>query len=110
VPKGYTARQNLQTAAVATGNGTPMDVSGFRWLGIQVVGITSATITWEATIDGTNWFGILASPPSTGTGALTTTADGVFRVDVAGLAAFRARISTWVSGTINVIALASTET
>lgn len=85
-----------------------MDVSGFRWVGVQVVGITSATITWQASIDGTNWVGILAAPPSTGTGALTTTADGVFRVDVSGIAQFRANITTWVSGATTVTALAST--
>jgi hypothetical protein len=108
VPRGYTSRHTLQAAAVGTGVGTPMDVSGFRWVGVQVVGITSATITWQVSIDGTNWVGILAAPPSTGTGALTTTADGVFRVDVAGFAQFRANITTWVSGAITVTALAST--
>jgi hypothetical protein len=106
VAKGYVTRQALQTAAVALGNGTPIDVSGFRWLGVQVVGITSATITWEVSIDGTNWLGALVAPMTTGTGALTATADGVFRVDVAGVASFRARISTWVSGTITVTAIA----
>jgi hypothetical protein len=106
MPRGFVASQNLQTAAVATGNGTPIDCRGFSWLAIHVVGITSATITWETSLDGTNWFGVLVAPPVTGTGALTTTADGVFRVQCAGFGFFRARISTWVSGTINVIASA----
>ena len=107
--KGYVKRETLQSAAVATGVGTAMDVAGLRWVGVQVTGITSATITWQVTVDGTNWVGILAAPPSTGTGALTTTADGIFLVDVTGLAAFRANITTWASGTITVTALGQAE-
>lgn len=107
--RGFTQTQNLQTAAVATGNGTPIDCRGFSWLAVQVVGITSATITWEISLDGTTWFGVLVAPPVTGTGALTVTADGVFRVQCAGFGFFRARISTWVSGTINVLAMAMVE-
>jgi hypothetical protein len=84
-------------------------VSGFTWLGIQIAGITTATITWEASQDGVTWAGILVTPLSSGTGALTATADGVYRVNVAGLAQIRARISAWTSGTITVSAQASTE-
>ena len=109
MPRGYVSREQLHVAAVATADGVAMDVIGVRWLGIQVAGITSATITWEVSIDGTNWFGILAAPPSTGTGALTTTADGVFRVDVTAFARFRARISTWASGAITVTAIGTAE-
>lgn len=107
--KGFVHRETLQSAAVATGVGVAMDVAGLRWVGVQVAGITSATITWQVTIDGTNWLGILAAPPSTGTGALTTTADGVFVVDVKGVAQFRANITTWATGTITVTALGQTE-
>jgi hypothetical protein len=95
----------LQSAAVATGNGTVMDVAGLRTITVQVAGITSATVTWEVSVDGSNWVGILAAPPSTGTGALTTTADGVFSVSVAGFPLFRARISAWASGAITITAM-----
>lgn len=99
------SRVTFQTAAVATGNGTVVDVSNFDVIGIQVVGITTATITWEASIDGTNWVGILVAPITTGTGALTTTANGLFTLDCSGLALMQARISAWTSGTITVTAL-----
>jgi hypothetical protein len=95
----------LQSAAVATGNGAVADVSNFDVIGIQVVGITSATITWEASIDGTNWVGVLVAPVTSGVAALTTTADGLFALDCSGLALIRARISTWASGAITVTAL-----
>lgn len=99
------ARVTLQSAAVALGNGTAADVSNYDVAGIQVAGISGDTITWEASIDGTNWKGILVAPVTTGTGALTTTADGVFVLNCAGLALLRARVSTYGSGTINVTAL-----
>lgn len=101
----FTTRQILQSAAVATGNGAVMDVAGLHWLTVQVAGITTATITWEVSVDGTTWFGILAAPPTTGTGALTATADGAFSVNVAGFPLFRARISAWSSGAITVTAM-----
>lgn len=100
-----TNRVTLQSAAVATGNGTTIDVTSYDVIGIQVVGITTATITWEVSIDGTNFVGILVAPVTTGTGALTATADGVFALDCSGLSLLRARISAWTSGTITVTAL-----
>jgi hypothetical protein len=98
-------RVTMQAGATGTGNGTVADCANYDVAGIQVSGINGDTITWEATIDGTNWKGILVAPVTTGTAALTTTADGVFTAGCAGLAGLRARISTYGSGIINVSAL-----
>lgn len=98
-------RITLHSAAVATGNGTIVDCANYDVIGIQVSGISGDTITWEASIDGTNWVGLLVAPVTTGTAALTTTANGVFAVDCSGLALLRARISTYGAGTITVTAL-----
>lgn len=97
----------LQSAAAATGNGTAVDCTeasggSHKTLALQVQGISGDTITWEATIDGTNWKGLLVTPLSTGTAALTATADGLYRVDVTGLIQFRACISAYGAGTITV--------
>lgn len=105
--RGFTAREVLQTAAVAIGNGTPMQVNGLSWGIAQVVGITTATITWEATIDGTTWAGLRATAIATGTAAATATADGLYQIDLRGLSQIRARISAWTSGTITVTINAS---
>lgn len=99
------ARATLHTAAVALSNGTPVDVSNYDVIGIQVTGISGDTITWEASINGSDWVGVLVAPITTGTGALTATADGVFVLDCAGLSFLRARISTYGAGTITVVAL-----
>jgi hypothetical protein len=109
VPGAQAYKRTLQSAAVATGNGTPVTVTaggegGYATLTVQVVGITTATITWEGTVDGTNWVAILATPLTTGTAATTATADGIYRINVTGLASVRARISAWTSGTITVTA------
>lgn len=98
-------RITMHSAAVATGNGTVADVANYDVIGIQVAGISGDTITWEASIDGSNWVGILVAPITTGTAALTTTANGVFALDCSGLVLFRARISTYSAGTITVTAL-----
>ncbi len=98
--------KTLQDAAAATGDGTAVEcteVSGgaHKYLTLQVQGVSGDTITWEAMVDGTNWKGLLVTPLSTGTAALTATADGLFRVDVTGLIQFRARL-TRVGGTVTV--------
>lgn len=98
-------RVTMQSGATGTGNGVSADVSNYDAAGFQVQGINGDTITWETSIDGTNWIGIRLAPTTTGTLALTTTADGVFVLDCSGLALVRARISAYGSGTINVTAL-----
>ena len=104
--------QYMQNAAVATGNGTAIETTGAAngacsTLAMQVTGITSATITFEATIDGTNWVAVLATNITSGTAATTATANGVYRLDCSGLASVRARISAWTSGTITVTGVAT---
>ena len=106
--------QVMQLAIGATGNGTAFTCSEFSegimaTMVMQVKGITSATITFEATIDGTNWVAVQATPLTTGTAATTTAADGLFRLDCRGLVSVRARISAWVSGTITVTAVSVEE-
>ena len=102
----------MQSSAVATGNGTAIVTSGgsdggFTTLTCQVKGITSATITWEATCDGTNWVAVgFTTMADVATIATTATADGIYRAVVLGFASVRARISTWASGAITVTGIA----
>lgn len=94
----------MQSAAVATGNGTAVNVAagGYVTLVAQVTGITTATITWEATIDDSTWVAIRATDLTSGTAASTATANGLFSLTVSGLSQVRARISAYTSGTITV--------
>ncbi len=94
----------LQAAAVALGDGTALKVNEAGAVGVQIVGITSATITFEGTVDGTNWVSVLAQNVATGATGATASADGIYIANVVGLTQFRARISTWATGTITVTA------
>lgn len=107
VPGAQYINAIMQNAATAGGNGTPMDCTAaargaMTVLTMQVQGITTATITFEATIDGTNWVAILATNLNNDTTATTATADGIYRITVLGLISVRARISAYTSGTITV--------
>ena len=72
------------------------------FVAVQVTGTLSATITFEATVDGTNWVAASMVPigqqPAYATAVTTTTAVGIWNVPTAGLAGFRARCSAYSSG------------
>lgn len=107
VQGGQYANIIMQNAAVATGNGTAVVCTRAQQgsasiLAMQIQGITTATVTFEATIDGSNWVAVLATSLTSGTAATTATADGLYRVTVTGLIQVRARISAWTSGAITV--------
>ncbi len=110
-PGGEYLYQLLQSAAAATGNGTALvttDVNNgaLTTLTMQVTGITTATITFEATVDGSNWIAVACTNLNDGTAATTATANGLFRLTCLGLVSVRARISAYTSGTITVIGVA----
>ena len=98
----------LQNGATGTGNGTAIDTTtaatneAYLGLTVQVSGISGDTITWEATIDGTNWIAVQFENLNSGVKATTTTANGLYRAAVLGLAQVRARVSTYGAGTIYV--------
>lgn len=67
----------------------------------QITGTFSGTVTFEATVDGTNYVAVAVVPVG-GTRTLTTTvtAPGVWQMNVAGYTSARARCSTYTSGSI----------
>jgi hypothetical protein len=96
----------MQNAAAATGNGTVLPMDGAKAAMLQVTGTFVGTITFEATVDGSNWVTYALSDLSTAarTHATTQTTTGIYVADDgAGLAAIRARISAYTSGAITVV-------
>lgn len=74
----------------------------------QITGTWVGTIIFEGSVDGTNFFAISGNPfTSTGVLISTTTVNGQWQFDVSALQLFRARCSTWTSGTIVVTLRAS---
>lgn len=67
-------------------------------VGIQITGTFSATITFEATVDGITFVALNCMPSNSATAASTATAVGAFTVSSGGYAAVRARCSTYTSG------------
>ena len=91
-----------QTNATATGAGTALDVTGTNYLVCNVRGITTATITFQASTDDTNWDDVYAAQMGTFMIGTTAIANGNYVVAVAGYKSFRANITAYTSGTINV--------
>lgn len=100
----------LQDAAVATGNGTALDVALYNSVGLEVTIATTATVTFEGTVDGSTWASTVCTATSNTSATLVTssTATGTYQCGVAGLSKFRARISSWTSGAVTVKARATT--
>jgi hypothetical protein len=97
----------LQSAATATGNGSSLLLDRYTHVALQVSGTFSATVTFEVTVDGTNWVSAacLDVSDTTRTHKATTTAVGVFTFDeFVGVTGLRARISAYTSGSVTVVA------
>lgn len=97
----------LQNAAVAVGNGTVLTVTGYGTAVVQVTGTFVATITFEGTVDGTNYQAISATQMGAAVVATTATAPGIYRMSPGGLTNIRARISAFTSGSITVVGRAT---
>lgn len=84
---------------------------GFRYAGVQLVkpSAFSGTVTFQGTVDGTNWFALEAKTmAASGTVVTTATDAGAWRCDVQGLSGIRANVTAFTSGaltcTIRVVA------
>lgn len=94
----------LQSAATATGNGNALSVGAWSAAALQVVITTTATVTFEVTLDGSNWVAVRALNLNDGTYSTTATASGIYQVPTAGFAFLRVRVSAYTSGSITVSA------
>lgn len=100
----------LQSGAITNGNGTavaPINApDAYDELTVQLTGQISATVNWEATVDGSNWIALPAANVATAASATTATANGVYRMDVTGLRSVRARVSGLITNTTDTINIA----
>jgi len=106
-PAPIVTSKAMQVAAVATANGAELDTSKAVVATIQTTIVTTATVTYEATNDGTNWTALTCYPLGTTTGASTATASAMVRCNVSAIQKIRARISAWTSGAVTVYGTAS---
>lgn len=103
----YGITEVAQNAAAAVGNGTVIDMQGANQLVVDISGTFVGTVSFECTIDGTNWLPLGMSNIASGALATSATAPGTFAMSTGGVAevpmqSFRARISAYTSGNITV--------
>lgn len=113
MPQEYRAFQEkvVQNAVAGTANGDSFIVAtssgAYNQLAFQITGIVTATVTFEATINGNDWVPFFMVNLASNSGATTATANGIYRQSVLGLLAVRARISAHTNGTITINGLAT---
>lgn len=85
-------------------------MGGKSAVGIVITGTWAGTITFEGSVDGTNWNSINAVAASTSTPQSTTVVNGLFRLTPAGLLQVRANMTAFTSGTATLTMRASAGT
>lgn len=99
----YSATHIHHNAATATGNGTDLACAGLSTAGVQIKRTAgTSTVIFQGSIDGTNFVNILAVDFTAGTSATSTTAEGIWQVDVTGLTTFRVRLDAVAGGAVTV--------
>lgn len=93
----------LQNAAAALGDGNVMPIEGYATLVVSLTISATATVTFEVSPNGTNFFAIVGQSLLTNSLSSAPSSSGNFRINIAGYRFFRARISTFGSGTVTAI-------
>jgi hypothetical protein len=107
-PRDRTTSGTITTNVAGQGNTVDVDVTSYCAAGIQVTGTWTGTLTFEATVDGTNYGPIGATPAVGGLGVTTTTtANGIWSENIAGWLAIRVRATAAMTGSAVVTILAS---
>lgn len=78
-------------------------VNGESTCTVSIAGTFSATVTFEGTSDGVNWYAIPMTPYAGGSSSSTATAAGLWFSPCAGLQAYRARVSAFTSGAVQTV-------
>lgn len=98
----YGSSRYVETATAspaAQGDSCSIDLKGLSAAAVQITGTWAGTITFEASVDGTNFAAVNLTPAASATPASTTTANGLWAGSVGGFRSLRARFSTKTSGT-----------
>jgi hypothetical protein len=89
---------NAGTTCATTGACVSAVVGQSSSITIQIVGTFSATLSFEATADGTTWVAAQAQNLADGTISTSTTAAGAFSLSNVGVQQVRVRASAYTSG------------
>lgn len=100
----------INTGTLTATGSVAVNTSGMGTAGVQLsnTGSPSGTVTFEVTLDNTTWKPIdCATEDDPSTAVNTATAEGLWTCPVASTQQFRARISTYTSGTFVLTVSAS---
>ena len=96
----------LHTAATTSGDGEIVDVHGkYGVVVVQITGITTGTVTFKGSIDGSTFVNILGNNMTSGATGATATGDGVYIVPITGLNKFKAEITVHTSIVLHATAM-----
>lgn len=105
---GVDMAESLLAAVAATGAGTVSDLSGVARLAVEITGTFVGTVTFQGTMDGTNYSTVSLSPVGGGANVTTATAPGMWFLPAGmKLAAFRCNVTAFTSGTITANSIKS---
>jgi len=107
LPQNAAAGGTLQNAATALGNGSSLDTSSATAVVFQVSISVTATVTFEGSVGSSLWNSLTCFTLDSQTSSSSVTATGIVRCNVLGIPLVRARISSYGSGTVTVLANAS---
>jgi hypothetical protein len=101
------APTTMQSAVSGNANGTTLPVSGYATAIVSIVSSTpmsgGTVVNFEVSEDNTTWVSILAHQlGASGSLVATTSADGNYRINCAGIVSVRARISGYSAGTTTI--------
>jgi hypothetical protein len=91
----------------AVSDAVTLETRKYSTVTFQFTGTWVATVTFEATMDGTNYVSVFAEDVTNRTSATTATANGYYRVSAVGSEKVRARVSAYTSGTVVATAIAT---
>ena len=98
------------TGAIGAAQNVPINTQACGACAVQVTGVWTGTLLFEATVDGGTWNAVTAVVPTTGAEVTSATANGVWVIACAGFSQVRVRGDTVTSGTATVFLEASTAT
>ena len=97
-------KTNTGTMAALNAAVTITTLDGFTTAGVVITGTWVGTITFQGSVDGTNYNNMPAQPLGSGPIASTTTVNGAFRLNISGIKSYRVIMTSYTSGTATVSA------
>jgi hypothetical protein len=106
--RDFTVTGSITTNTPGPGNVIALTAArNYDVAGVGVTGTWTGTLTFEGSVDGTNYVAMAATPLVGGAVVSTTTGNGAWRCNLAGLAAMRLRGSAAMTGTAVVTIMAA---